>query len=143
MIIVGTKLVVRARLEDHELVAASRKSPAVGSKPKLEATQVYTLNLEGTPLDKLLGVLERKLELENPSSTRRPSTRPASSSIKTPRSTSSGPRSTNCSKPCSCRLAWHFATTERNRRRAGEVAASATSVSGGPLPAPKNHLMLP
>jgi hypothetical protein len=62
--IVGTKLVVRARLEDHELVAASRKTPNAAARPKLEATQVYTLNLEGTPLDKLLGVLERKLDIK-------------------------------------------------------------------------------
>jgi len=62
--IVGTKLVVRARLEDHELFAASRKTPSNAAKPKLEGVQVFTLNVEGTPLDKLLGELGRKLDIK-------------------------------------------------------------------------------
>jgi hypothetical protein len=60
--IVGTKLVVRARVEDHELFAASREPRK--EKPKAEGVQVYTLNLEAVPLDKLLATLERKLDIK-------------------------------------------------------------------------------
>lgn len=58
----GTKLVVRARLEDHERFAASRKTPTVSPRGPRKSEpgtprRVYTLNQQNVPLNKLLAAL--------------------------------------------------------------------------------------
>jgi hypothetical protein len=61
--VVGSKLVVRARVEDHELFAGSRKLSTPAMRERAAGEQVHTLNLDGVPLDKVLDFFAKRLDL--------------------------------------------------------------------------------
>jgi hypothetical protein len=59
----GARIVVRGTVEDHAaLTAKTTAAPAAPRSP--EGTQVYTLKLNGEPLNKVLPALARQLKLE-------------------------------------------------------------------------------
>ncbi len=58
--VAGGKLVVRGRVEDHELLARPAKSASVPASPAPPGVKVYTLTLKETPLDKLLEAIARQ-----------------------------------------------------------------------------------